>query len=128
MGFYASLEPYEGAVAALKAMANYPKVDVRIVTSPHPTCPGQCSNEKYEFVVKHLGKSWVDNLIIARDKTVISGDFIIDDKPKISGANLAPTWRHIHFLQSYNRDVVDKECNSIALRQWSEWRNVLSLY
>ncbi len=125
--FYASLEPYPGAIEALKEMAADPNIDVKIVTSPHPTCPGQCSNEKYEFVVKHLGKSWVDKSIIARDKTVICGDFIIDDKPKISGANAAPTWQHIHFMQSYNQDIVEKECNGVALKKWSEWRNVLSL-
>ena len=124
-GFYASLEPYEGAVAALKAMANYPKVDVRIVTSPHPTCPGQCSNEKYDFVVKHLGKDWVDRLIIARDKTVVLGDFLIDDKPKITGSNSNPTWKQVHFLQSYNREVVSQS-NAKTMAKWNDWKSTLS--
>ena len=96
-GFYVSLEPYEGAVAALKAMANYPNVDVRIVTSPHPTCPGQCSNEKYDFVVKHLGKDWVDRLIIARDKMLFLG--IFSSMISRTGSNSNPAWKQVHFLQ-----------------------------
>ena len=125
-GFYASLEPYEGAIEALKAMASSPKIDVRIVTSPHPTCPGQCSNEKYDFVVKHLGKDWVDKLIIARDKTVVLGDFLIDDKPKITGSNSNPTWKQVHFLQSYNRDFVATQSNAKSMAKWNDWTRVLS--
>ena len=127
-GFFVSLKPFPGAIEALKEMVAS-GVNVRLVTSPHPTCPGSCASEKYEFVVKHLGSDWVDRLIIARDKTPILGDVIVDDKPTITGAFKKPAWKHVHFDQPYNRPANTMIENTKAhgrLKAWSQWKNVIS--
>ena len=80
-------------------------VDVRLVTSPHPECPASCSAEKYTWLLEHLGETWVDRLIIARDKTHVRGDLLIDDKPIISGSSKHVSWKQVLFSQSYNKDV-----------------------
>ena len=62
-GFYAALSPLPGALDAMRSMVAA-GVDVRLVTSPHPECPASCAAEKYEWLLNHLGQSWVDRLII----------------------------------------------------------------
>ena len=123
-GFFSSLKPFPGAISALKDMVES-KINVRLVTSPHPTCPGPCAKEKYDFVIKHLGSEWIDRVVIARDKTPIHGDFIIDDKPRIKGINKAPSWEHIHFDQPYNR-FVEGASKMKRLKNWSEWQHLFA--
>jgi 5'-nucleotidase len=40
---------------------------------------------QYEWVENHLGKDWINRLILTRDKTMINGDVLIDDKINITG-------------------------------------------
>ena len=103
-GFYAALEPFPGAIDALKRMVAA-GVDVRLVTSPHPECAASCAAEKYQWLLAHLGPTWIDRLIIARDKTHVQGDVLVDDKPKISGSSKVVRWNQVLYSQSYNKDV-----------------------
>jgi len=119
-GFYQSLNPYSGAVEALKEMVAC-RADVRLLTSPHPACAAECAAEKFRWVISHLGASWIDRLIIARDKTHTNGHILVDDKPKISGTGSA-TWRHVVYSQAYNSHVTDRP----RLNGWTgNWREIL---
>ena len=40
---------------------------------------------QFEWVEEHLGRDWTLRLILTRDKTVVNGHILIDDKPKITG-------------------------------------------
>ena len=40
---------------------------------------------QYEWVENHLGKDWINRLILTRDKTMINGHVLIDDKINITG-------------------------------------------
>jgi len=120
-GFYASLKPFRGAIKALQEMVEQ-GIDVLLVTAPHPSCAARCAAEKFQWVSEHLGDEWHSRLIIARDKTHVAGDVIIDDKPKISGSNSEPVWEHVIFDTSYNKDQVD--CRK-RLAEWSQWKKVL---
>jgi len=120
-GFYASLKPFRGAVDALREMVDN-GIDVLLVTAPHPSCAARCAAEKFQWVSKHLGDDWHARLIIARDKTHVSGDYLIDDKPRITGSNQNPVWEQIIFDTSYNKDQVDERKR---LSQWSEWRKIV---
>eukprot|EP00924_Labyrinthula_sp_SR-Ha-C_P016704 augustus_masked-scaffold_6-processed-gene-12.38-mRNA-1 protein AED:0.22 eAED:0.24 QI:0/-1/0/1/-1/1/1/0/726 len=120
-GFYYELKPFEGAVEALKEMVDM-GVDVRLVTSPHPTCAAECAKEKYDWLEKYLGPSWIDRLVIARDKTYMYGDVLIDDKPKVSGKSKVIQWTQVVFHQNYNAGVSGKA----RLSKWSEWKEVVS--
>lgn len=115
-GFYRNLLPIEGAVKALKEMkaAGY---NVRICTAPYVTHE-TCASEKMQWVGEHLGEEWKELMVITSDKTLVRGDILIDDKPKISGS-MDPMWKHVVFDAPYNRHV------EIRLNKWSDWTNVL---
>lgn len=102
-GFYSRLEPIEGARQALKAAVNAGH-DVRIVSAPYISNP-TCASDKFDWVTRHYGKHWASRLILTNDKTVVHGDFLIDDKAKITGS-MEPTWEHIVFGDyAYNQDT-----------------------
>lgn len=116
-GFYRDLEPMEGAVEALQAM-RAAGIQVFICTAPYVTNK-TCASEKMEWVEKHLGSDWLNRTIITSDKTLVNGDFLIDDKPDIKGA-IVPAWKHVVFDAPYNRGIEPR------LDVWDQWLEVLS--
>lgn len=117
-GFYASLPIMEGAKLALTEMlkAGY---DVRIVTSPWISNP-TCASDKLNWVVTHLGSSWAQRTVITVDKTLVRGDWLIDDKPEIKGS-VPPTWEHIWFDAPVNQGLTGRR----RIAFWSDWRKVI---
>ncbi|WP_189535915.1 5' nucleotidase, NT5C type [Paludibacterium paludis] len=115
-GFYLDLPPVEGAVAAMRAMLEM-GLDVRICTSPLQRYR-HCVPEKYEWVERHLGTEFVSRLILTRDKTLVHGDILVDDKPEITGVR-TPDWWHVVFDQPYNRHIGG------ARATWADWQSVL---
>lgn len=43
------------------------------------------SSPQYRWVENHLGPQFVERIILTRDKTVVLGDLLIDDKDTIRG-------------------------------------------
>lgn len=119
-GFYARLEPIAGAKTALKAMVKAGH-DVRIVTSPWVSNP-TCASDKLNWIVRHYGSHWGARVIITADKTIVHGDYLIDDKPHITGI-ATPTWEHVLFDQPYNRTIDGKR----RISDWSLWTEVLDV-
>lgn len=115
-GFYRNLLPIEGAVKALKEMkaAGY---NVRICTAPYVTHE-TCASEKMQWIGEHLGDEWKELTIITSDKTLVRGDVLIDDKPKISGS-MVPVWKHVVFDAPYNRHL------ELRLNKWADWQTVI---
>jgi 5'-nucleotidase len=101
-GFFLSLPMLRGAKEGLEQLKNM-SLDVRIVTAPTWEWK-HCVREKYEWVEKHLGREWCGRMILTRDKTYVRGDILIDDAPVITGA-FKPTWEHVVFDHSYNREA-----------------------
>jgi 5'-nucleotidase len=118
-GFYSRLKPIPGARAALKGMLKAGH-DVRICTSPWVSNP-TCASDKLNWVADHYGSHWAARVIITTDKTLVHGDYLIDDKPLIKGER-TPDWEHVLFTQPYNVDVADRR----RINDWSEWEQVLS--
>lgn len=116
-GFYRELEPMDGAVEAIHAMADA-GIQVFLCTAPYVTNK-TCASEKMEWVETHLGKGYLNRTVITSDKTLVRGDVLIDDKPSISGA-MDPIWKHIVFDAPYNRNMTPR------LDHWSEWQTVLA--
>lgn len=115
-GFFRDMPPIVGAVESLNQLLELGH-DVRICTSPLNTYKN-CVQEKYEWVERNLGLDFVSRMIVTKDKTVVVGDILIDDKPSISGTR-TPIWKHIIYDQPYNRHVD-------ALRlSWANFRQVL---
>ena len=116
-GFFRSLPPIEGAIQAVKEMAAE-GIDVRICTHPIQAYRN-CVGEKYEWVERHLGAEFTTRMVLTRDKTIVAGDALIDDNPRITGSR-TPSWRHIVFDQPYNRAVAGPR-----LKRWADWREVI---
>jgi 5'-nucleotidase len=96
-----NLEPIDGAVEALNKLKAR-GCEVFFCTSPIGNYHN-CLNQKYDCVKRHFGTEWVNRIILTRDKTVVHGDALIDDKPRITGI-IRPSWWHVIYSQSYNQD------------------------
>jgi len=122
-GFFISFEPQHGAVEAVREMVAA-GVKVFFCTAPLPFQYETCVAEKFAWVRKYFGEEYLSKIIITRDKTVIKGKILIDDKPKISGACDKPEWTHIVFDQPYNQDVTGRP----RLVGWGNWKEVVAEY
>jgi|SRR3989344_2466124 len=116
-GFFRSLFPIEGGLDALLEMQTKGH-EVFICTSPLSKYQ-HCVLEKFEWVDSYLGKEWVEKIILAKDKTLIRGDLLIDDKPEVKGVE-TPLWEHILYSQPYNNSTANKRRLT-----WQNWHQVL---
>lgn len=122
-GFFRDLPPMPGAVEAVKQM-KAEGFAVFICTSPLP-CNPTCCQDKIEWVTKHLGAAGMDimSMVMTRDKCLVQGDVLIDDKPQITGS-LTSTWEHILYGAPYNAQA--PEDRRLRIDTWDEWRSVLA--
>lgn len=113
---YIELTAIPGAIKALRSMVEYGH-DVFLCTSPW--LPNKfCAQDKLDWVEQRLGTEWAARVIITKDKTMVRGDYLIDDKPDITG-RFEPTWTQIMFTQPYNVDVQAQ----FRLNSWADWKN-----
>jgi len=118
-GFYSLLLPIPGSIEGVK----------RIVQAGYKVfiCTNFMSNnerskeEKRLWVMRFLGRELAEKIIFAKDKTIVRGDLLIDDKPVIEGRNPNPSWKHIIFDQPYNRGVKGTRIN------WNNYRKVIEI-
>lgn len=116
-GFVRSLPEIPGSVNALKELDSRGHT-IFICTTPL-NAYHNCVREKYEWIEEHLGYEWTKKLILTKDKTLVRGDMIIDDKPEITGA-AKPVWEHVVFDKPYNRHT-----NHSKRITWGNYRKVL---
>lgn len=116
-GFFRGLPPIVGGRQALEEMAAAGH-EVFLCTSPLLRWEN-CVPEKYAWAADHLGEAWTRRMILTRDKTVVAGDVLVDDKPSVEGVS-RPSWEHVVFDQPYNRGVKARRLTS-----WRLWREVL---
>ncbi|XP_077173170.1 5'(3')-deoxyribonucleotidase, mitochondrial [Paroedura picta] len=122
--FFLDLDPLPGAVEAVKQMANLEKTDLFICTSPIKKYR-YCPYEKYAWVEKHLGQEFLEQILLTRDKTVVSGDLLIDDRPDIVGAERSPNWEHVLFTACHNKHL-DLPPPRRRLHSWTDdWKAIL---
>ncbi|MDP2908617.1 MAG: 5'-3'-deoxyribonucleotidase [Nanoarchaeota archaeon] len=117
-GFCKSLKPIPGSLEAVLEIKQEGH-DVFICTAPLSHYEN-CVLEKYEWVEQHLGREWAKKIILTKDKTLVRGDYLIDDNPNIKGIAV-PSWEHIVFDMPYNRSVTDKR----RLKSLKDWKSLL---
>ncbi len=78
-GFYRGLAPIEGAIEGFAELSARPELEVHILTAPSIYNPLSYT-EKRLWVEDHLGFDAVHRLIIAPDKSMLRGDYLIDDQ------------------------------------------------
>jgi 5'-nucleotidase len=54
-------------------------------------------------------------VVVSKDKTLVRGHVLIDDKPEVSGA-LTPVWQHVLFETPGNAHVAA----DVSLSSWGE--------
>jgi len=118
-GFFASLEPIPCAVDEIKEMSRCSGIMVFFCSSPMSNAD-HCASEKMAWIGKYFGSEWTRRLIITKDKTLVRGDFLIDDHPNPSGV-LKPVWKHIVFDQPYNQ----QSKAPLRMKDWFSWRQCL---
>ena len=75
-GFFTNLEEIDGAIESYRILENY--YDVWILTRPSWKNP-LCYTEKRLWVENHLSLDHCEKLIICCDKSLLKGDYLIDD-------------------------------------------------
>jgi 5'-nucleotidase len=77
-GFFVNLPEIEDAVASVKALINSPKYDPYILTAPSIRNPLSYT-EKRVWIEQKFGLKFVKKLIICPNKSLLKGQFLIDD-------------------------------------------------
>ncbi len=116
-GFFRELRSMPGALEALEELRR--KVELFICTAPL-TLYENCVLEKYQWVEENLGKEWVKRIILTKEKTLVHGDILIDDRV-FTGIRV-PSWEHVVYDQPSNRQFTDKRRLT-----WDNYRGVLGL-
>ncbi|MCB0844691.1 MAG: 5'-3'-deoxyribonucleotidase [Bacteroidetes bacterium] len=116
-GFFRELDPMPGGKEALQKMEELGH-DVRICTSPL-TQYENCVLEKYQWIEAHFGHAFTKKMFMVKDKTMVKGDILIDDRPVIHGS-VTPEWTHVLYHQPYNAQVKDK-----MRITWENWEGIL---
>lgn len=119
-GFFISFLPKPGAIEAMKEM-EAAGLQIFICTAPLPYQYETCVAEKYAWIRKWLGEDWLKKIIITRDKSMVKGVVLIDDKPKVIGRCDNPEWTHIIFEQPYNKNIEGKRLSS-----WKDWYEIVA--
>jgi len=117
--FFLDFKEIPGALKALQEMEDEGH-SVFIVSSPSVNNP-TCHSDKSAWLWRHLGEKWARRLVLTKDKTIVVGDVLIDDRMDIRGDEKQPSWKHIVFAQPYNKRLegVDQR---IFLHKWSDWK------
>ncbi len=77
-GFFTNLNPIDGAIETAKALEASGRYQPYILTAPSLKNP-LCYTEKRVWVEKWLGFSYVEKLIICSEKSLLKGNYLIDD-------------------------------------------------
>lgn len=124
-GFYLNMKPMPGAIEALKDISEncLDFIEPFICTAPELDFNNlMCHTEKAQWVRENLGEFWLKRLIITKDKTIVDGDYLIDDKPEIKGVCI-PNWTQIHYEHNYTPVDADYRFT------WEKWKELkLDLY
>lgn len=122
-GFFISFQPTPYALEAMQEM-EAAGLCVFLCTAPSPMQWETCVAEKYGWVRKHLGEDWMKKIVVTRDKTLVKGKVLVDDKPRVVGAVEKPDWEHVVYDQPYNQNAEDR----LRLTDWQKWRDVIGKY
>jgi len=91
-GFFLELDPLPGAIETYKKLEEH--YEVYILTRPS-IYNENCYSEKAYWVRKHLGFRTMPNLILCCNKSLVKGDYLIDDNTTDGQTEFEG--EHIHF-------------------------------
>jgi 5'-nucleotidase len=119
LGFFINLEPIKDAINSINILSEY--YDVWFLTKPS-TKNLHSYTEKAEWIKKYFGEHYLDKLILSPDKSLLIGDFLIDDDTKANqlyfegefihfGSSNYPNWIYVvnHLLKLKNPKLSTEE-------------------
>ena len=90
-GFFLKLEEIEDAVESYRLLET--KYDVWILTRPSLKNVN-CYTEKIQWVWDHLGEDVAKKTILIPDKSLVKGDYLIDDQGGFGQEEFEGEWLH----------------------------------
>jgi 5'(3')-deoxyribonucleotidase len=91
-GFFSDLEPLPGA---LDAVAGLRRLGHEVWILSRPSAKNlNCYSEKAYWVQKYLGEDMVERLILACNKSLVKGDFLVDDQGGFGQEEFEGEWLH----------------------------------
>jgi len=91
--FWIDLEPIDGAIWAYKRLEK--NFEVHILTAPSVYNPASYSGKRI-WVEKHLGMDAVHNMILSYDKSLLIGDYLVDDSDWNGQRDFEGEWIQYH--------------------------------
>lgn len=116
-GFFRHIPIIDGAKRAITEMIskNISIYFVSIPTIDNTTC----ADDKFRWIEEHFGKEMTKRLILTSDKSLVKGDFLIDDWTYVK-KTIKPEWIHLLYTTKYNAHLEDR------LRfSWETWEEDL---
>jgi 5'-nucleotidase len=95
VGFFLYLKPIQGAIKGIKILQT--KYDVWILTRPSIKNT-HCYTEKADWIKKYLGEDMLNKMILCPDKSLVKGEFLIDDDHRHGQTEFEG--QHLHFGKS----------------------------
>ena len=100
-GFFLRIPEMDGAIESFNLLKD--KYDIWILTRPS-TKNINCYSEKAQWISDHLGVEMLSKLIISPDKSLVKGEYLIDDENNANqdkfegvwikfGSNKFPNWK-----------------------------------
>lgn len=103
VGFFLDLQPLDYAIEGVKELQT--KYDVWILTRPSIKNT-HCYTEKAEWIKKYFGEDMLNKLILCPDKSLVKGDYLIDDDVKHGQPEFEGEWLHFGTEKFRNWKVV----------------------
>ena len=104
-GFFLKLEEIPGAIESFKRLQE--KYDVWILTRPSFRNVN-CYTEKAQWIWDHLGYDVLEKTIMSPDKSLLKGDYLIDDMGNAGQERFEGEWIHFGTEKFPNWDSVVK--------------------
>lgn len=129
-GFFYQLQPLEPAIRAIKNLMNDP-VRNKIFKIMFCTSPliwnKTCASDKLAWIEKYFGHRMMKNVMISSDKTLVHGNLLIDDKPKIKGIlGDQPKFQNHVLMRCWHNSRVDASGYQYVLEQdWSNFYEII---
>ena len=118
-GFFSALPMTRGASHGVRRLLAS-GCEVFICTSPKLANPS-CASDKLSWVATHLPELR-RNVIVSKDKTLVRGHILVDDKPDIEGT-LDPLWHHVLFSTPGNAHST----SPLRLASWDDVDDLIEL-
>lgn len=120
-GFTGKMIPLPGAVAAVHKLAQLGYSIFFCTTLV--TDNSDAMKDRVHWIGDHFGKEWMEKVIFTKDKTMVRGDFLIDDSPFKTKGSTEPLWKLIVFDVKYNKN---DPCYG-RIYNWTDFEKLLEI-